>query len=77
MLSVDFVVLVMLAFVIATPIAWWFMEQWLQDFAYRIDLSWWVFALTGVISLLVALTTLSFQAIKAATANPIKSLRTE
>ncbi|MEO1033486.1 MAG: ABC transporter permease [Bacteroidota bacterium] len=77
MLSADFVVLVMLAFVIATPIAWWFMEKWLQDFAYRIDLSWWVFAVTGMASLIVALTTLSFQAIRAAMANPINSLRTE
>ena len=77
MLSTDFVKLVLLAFLIATPIAWWFMNKWLQDFAYKIDLSWWIFAATGIIALLVALFTLSFQAIKAALSNPTKSLRTE
>jgi len=77
MLSIDFVKLVLIAFLIAAPIAWWFMNEWLQDFAYRIDLSWWIFAMTGVLALIVALTTLSFQAIKAALSNPIKSLRTE
>jgi len=77
MLSTDFVKLVLIAFLIATPIAWWFMNQWLQDFAFRIDLSWWIFAATGFISLVVALITLSFQAIKAALSNPVKSLRTE
>jgi putative ABC transport system permease protein len=53
------------------------MNQWLQDFAFRIDLSWWIFALTGIVALLIALFTLSFQAIKAAISNPVKSLRTE
>jgi putative ABC transport system permease protein len=77
MLSIDFVKLVLLAFVIATPIAWWFMNNWLQDFAYKIDLSWWIFAVTGVIALIIALITLSFQAIRAALSNPVKSLRTE
>ena len=77
MLSTDFVKLVMLAFVIATPIAWWFMNKWLQDFAFRIDLSWWIFAVTGIGALLVALITLSFQAIRAAIANPVDSLKTE
>jgi len=77
MLSTDFVKLVLIAFLIATPIAWWFMNQWLQDFAFRIDLSWWIFAATGFISLVVALITLSFQAIRAAISNPVKSLRTE
>jgi len=77
MLSIDFVKLVLISFLIATPIAWWFMNKWLQDFAFRIDLSWWIFAMTGVLALIVALTTLSFQAIKAALSNPIKSLRTE
>ncbi|MFT5215037.1 MAG: putative ABC transport system permease protein [Glaciecola sp.] len=77
MLSIDFIKLVLIAFLIATPIAWWFMNEWLQDFAYRINLSWWIFAMTGVLALIVALTTLSFQAIKAALSNPIKSLRTE
>jgi len=77
MLSTDFVKLVLLAFVIATPIAWWLMNKWLQDFASRIDLSWSIFAVTGLIALLVALITLSFQAIRAAISNPVKSLRTE
>jgi putative ABC transport system permease protein len=77
MLSTDFVKLVLISFVIATPIAWWFMDKWLQDFAFRIDLSWWIFALTGIVALVIALFTLSFQAIKAAISNPVKSLRTE
>lgn len=77
MLSTDFVKLVLLAFIIATPIAWWFMNKWLQDFATRIDLSWPIFAVTGIIALLIALITLSFQAIRAAISNPVKSLRTE
>jgi len=77
MLSTDFVKLVLVSFVIATPIAWWFMHKWLQDFAFRIDLSWWIFALTGITALIIALVTLSFQAIRAAVSNPVKSLRTE
>ena len=77
MLSTDFVKLVLLAFVIATPIAWWFMSQWLQDYAFRIDLSWWIFAATGIIALIIALFTLSFQAIRAAISNPVESIRTE
>ena len=77
MLSKDFVKLVMLAFVIATPIAWWFMNQWLQDFAFRINLSWLIFVATGAVALVVALITLSFQAIRAAVANPVDSLKTE
>ena len=77
MLSKDFVKLVILAFVIATPIAWWFMDKWLQEFAYRIDINWGVFAVTGLVALIVALITLSFQAIRAAIANPVDSLKTE
>ena len=77
MLSTDFVKLVLISFVIATPIAWWFMNKWLQDFAFRIDLSWWIFAITGIVALFIALFTLSFQAIKAAISNPVNSLRTE
>jgi len=77
MLSTDFVKLVLLSFVIATPIAYLFMHNWLQDFAFRIDLSWWIFAITGIVSLLIALFTLSFQAIRAALSNPVKSIRTE
>jgi putative ABC transport system permease protein len=69
--------LVLLAFVIATPIAWWFMNKWLQEFAFRIDLNWMIFAVTGCVALVVALITLSFQAIRAAIANPVESLKTE
>ena len=77
MLSKDFVKLVLLSFVIASPIARWAMNRWLQDFAYRIFIDWWMFLAAGVIVLLIALATISFQAIKAAIANPVKSLRTE
>lgn len=77
LLSVEFLKLVLIAFVIATPLAWFLMNKWLQDFAYRINISWWVFAVAGVTAILIALLTISFQAIKAAIANPVKSLRTE
>jgi hypothetical protein len=77
MLSKDFIVLVVIAVLIASPIAWYFMNQWLQDFAYRVNVSWWVFVLAGVAAMLIALATVSFQAIKAAITNPVKSLRTE
>ena len=77
MLSINFIKLVLISFVIATPIAWWFMNKWLQDFAFRINFSWWIFAITGIMALLIALVALSFQAIKAAISNPVKSLRTE
>ena len=77
MLSKDFVKLVMIAFIIASPIAWWGMHKWLQDYAYRIDISWWLFAAGGIVAIVIALATISFQAIKAAQANPVKSLRTE
>jgi putative ABC transport system permease protein len=77
MLSKDFVKLVLIASVIAFPFAWWIMSKWLQDFAYRINIGWWIFIAAGLIALLIALATVSFQAIKAALANPVKSLRTE
>ncbi len=77
MLSKDFLKLVIIAALIAFPIAWWAMNQWLQDFAYRVDIGWWAFVVAGVAALLIALVTVSFQAIKAAVANPAKSLRTE
>ncbi len=73
----EFVALVFIAFVIAAPLAWWLMNKWLQDFVYRINISWWMFALGGIGVLVIALLTVSFQAIKAAMANPVKSLRTE
>lgn len=77
MLSKDFVVLVVISSVFAIPLAWWAMNRWLQDFAYRISIGWWVFAAAGIIALLIALITVSSQAVKAALANPVKSLRTE
>ena len=77
MLSKDFLVLVAIASVIAFPFAWWIMNKWLQDFAYRININAWVFVVAGLASLVIALMTVSFQAIKAAIANPVKSLRTE
>ena len=77
LLSKDFLILVILAIVIATPVAWYIMNRWLQDFAYRINISWWMFLIAGLIAIIIALITISFQAIRAATANPVKSLRTE
>lgn len=77
MLSKDFAKLVLVASVIAFPVAWWAMHQWLQSFAYRITISWWVFIIAAASAIIIALITVSFQAIKAAVANPVKSLRTE
>jgi len=75
--SKEFIILIAIAFVIATPIAWYYMHQWLQDYAYRINISLWLFAAGGLVAIFIALATISFQAIKAARANPVKSLRTE
>ena len=77
MLSKDFLKLVLIAAVIAFPIAWWMMHKWLNDFEYRVNIGWWVFVVAGIAALLIALLTISFQSIKAAIANPVKSLRTE
>jgi putative ABC transport system permease protein len=77
LLSNDFLKLVVIAFIIAAPLSWWAMHHWLQDFAYRTDISWWIFVLAGAITLFIALATVSFQAVRAAIANPVKSLRTE
>jgi putative ABC transport system permease protein len=77
LLSKDFLKLTLIAAVIAFPIAWWWMNKWLEDFAYRININWTVFLVAGLCTLLIALLTVSFQAIKAAIANPVKSLRTE
>lgn len=77
LLSADFIKLVVIAIIIAAPIAWYAMQEWLQDFVYRIEVKWWVFALAAFTALIIAFLSVSFQAIKAATANPIKSLRTE
>jgi len=73
----DFLKPVLIAAIIAFPIAWYAMDKWLQDFAYRINIGWWIFIVAGSVALLIALFTVSFQAIKAAIANPVKSLRTE
>ncbi|MBO9564071.1 MAG: ABC transporter permease [Niastella sp.] len=77
LVSKDFLVLVLIAIVIASPIAWYAMHNWLQSFYYRIDIAWWVFALAGVIALLIAFITLSLQSVKAALRNPVNSLRSE
>jgi len=77
MLSKDFAKLVLIASVISFPLAWWGANKWLQGFAYRINVSWWMFVVAGIAAILIALITVSFQAIKAAVANPVKSLRTE
>jgi putative ABC transport system permease protein len=77
LLSKEFVKLILIAFVIATPVAWYIMHQWLQHYAYRIGISWWIFAGAGLLALIIALATISFQAVKAALANPVKSLKTE
>jgi len=77
LLSKDFVKLVLIAIVIASPVAWWAMNKWLQDFAYRVPISWWIFLVAGALVIFIALATISFQAIKAAIANPIKRLRSE
>ncbi|MBD2751578.1 ABC transporter permease [Spirosoma validum] len=77
LLSKDFLKLVAIAIVLASPVAWYVMNRWLQDFAYKIDITWWMFALAGVLSVSIALLTVSFQSVKAALMNPVKSLKTE
>ncbi|RAK02786.1 putative permease [Larkinella arboricola] len=77
LLSKDFLKLVVIGIVIASPIAWWMMSQWLTEFAYKIDLDWWVFALAGLLAILIAFATVSFQSIRAALMNPVRSLRSE
>lgn len=77
LLSKDFLKLVMISFVIASPVAWWFMHKWLQDYPYRVAIQWQVFAFAGVLTFFISVITVSYQSIKAAIANPVKSLRTE
>jgi putative ABC transport system permease protein len=77
LVSSEFLLLVGLAFLIAVPVTWWGMDRWLQDFAYRVGFSWWIFPLAGTAALVIGLATISFQAIKAAIAPPVKSLRSE
>jgi putative ABC transport system permease protein len=77
LLSKDFLKLIVIAMLIASPVAWWAMSKWLQDFTYRTSIGWWIFIIAGGISVLIALITVSFQSLKAATTNPVKSLRNE
>jgi putative ABC transport system permease protein len=77
LLAREFILLVLVAFVVASPVTWFVMNKWLQDFAYRISISWWMFLITGVLAILIAVFTVGFQAVRAAIANPVKSLRTE
>ena len=77
LLSKEFLQLVFIALIIASPLAWWAMNTWLKDYEYRTAISWWVFAVAGLLAVIIALVTVSFQAIKASLANPVKSLRTE
>jgi len=77
LLSKEFLQLVLVSCVIAFPVAWWMMHQWLQDYQYRITISWWIFLAAGIAAVLIALITISFQSVKAALANPVKSLRSE
>ncbi|MEP6748020.1 MAG: ABC transporter permease [Bacteroidota bacterium] len=77
LLSKDFLILVITSLVIASPVAWWAMHKWLANYSYHIDIEWWVFAGAGILSVIIALATVSYQSIKAAVANPVKSLRTE
>ncbi len=77
LISKDFVKLVLVSIFIASPIAWWFMQKWLQDFAYKIHIQWWMFGIAAILAIAIAYLTVSFQAVKAALANPVKSLRSE
>jgi putative ABC transport system permease protein len=77
LLSKDFLKLVVISFLIASPVAWWLMSKWLQSYTYRINIEWWVFAVAGITSVFIAVSTVSYQAIKAAIANPVKSLKSE
>ena len=77
LLSADFIKLVIISILIASPIAWWAMNKWLQDYESRVSIDWWVFAVAGIIAIVIALATVSFQAVRAAMMNPVKSLRTE
>ncbi|MDQ6905146.1 MAG: FtsX-like permease family protein, partial [Bacteroidota bacterium] len=77
LLSKDFLLLIFIAFIIATPLAWYFMDNWLQNFPYRVSIGLWIFIAAGGMAIIIALLTVSFQAIKAAIANPVKSLRSE
>ena len=75
LLSMDFLRLVVVAIIIASPVSYYFMNKWLQDFAYRIDIEWWIFAISALLAVLIAFLTVGYQSVKAALANPVKTLR--
>lgn len=77
LLSMDFVKLILISFLIAFPLSWYFMDNWLQNFAYRVSIDWKIFLIAGVVTVIIALLTVSFQAISAALSNPVKNLRSE
>lgn len=77
LLSKDFVKLVIISLLIASPIAWYFLNRWLEGFAYRVNIGWWIFPLTAVITIGISFITVSFQTIRSAIANPVENLRTE
>ena len=77
LLSQDFLTLIIISFLIAAPVAWWLMHLWLRDFAYRITIGWWTLILSGLLALFIAMVTISFQAIQAAKANPVNSLKAD
>jgi putative ABC transport system permease protein len=77
MLSKDMIKMVVLSAIVATPIAWLVMERWLQNFAYRTSIDWWIFMLAGLVAVVIALATISYQAVKTARTNPVTSLRSE
>jgi ABC-type antimicrobial peptide transport system permease subunit len=77
LLSKEFLILVLISIAVASPIAWWVMEKWLSNYAYRTNIPWWLLVIVGCLSLSIALATVSFQAIKAATANPVKAIKSE
>jgi putative ABC transport system permease protein len=74
LLSKEFLIMVLISVAVASPVAWWAMEKWLSNYAYRTDIPWWLFVVVGCVSLGIALLTVGFQAIKAATANPVKAI---
>jgi ABC-type antimicrobial peptide transport system permease subunit len=77
MLSKEFLILVLISIAVASPVAWWAMEKWLTGYTYRTDIPWWLFVTVGCLGLGIALATVGFQAIKAATANPVKSIKND
>ncbi|OJY92165.1 MAG: acetylornithine deacetylase [Sphingobacteriales bacterium 40-81] len=77
LLSIEFLQLVLISCIVAFPVSWWMMHKWLQDYQYRIEINWWIFIAAGIAAIFIALLTISFQSIRAAMANPVKSLRTE